>query len=576
MKIGIDFGSTYSTVSVFEEKENALKTLTLVEGESASIPSVVAIANKTNKVTCGHAAKNLAGKKTVKVYEVFKMLLNENDKDLLMSKGYDSVNTPQKITTLFFNSVLDGVMKRYNASKFESVCICIPEVWENNALTLDGRSILINILEEKVNAKIDGVKVVTEPEAASAYYAYQYSKEVNAGFNGHILLIDFGGGTLDITLTEVVSSRNDRMEIAFKESCGVGENHLDTNGKIKIGDAGVAFFQQVIFLALLDAGIITNAKELDYSSAELQSFFKDLESQAKSNESMNEIEDIFGSFGTDFSSISAILEEEPIIFSTFEYDGNEVDVTYQHLYKAYSKVIEKVLNDELVKIKPKIIRHIGEDPCAPESGKNDRFKIAIVGGFGSFYLVKKQIADFFCLDDEKIDMRTQHINAEKKELAISLGAALIVSEKVVLQKTARFAIGLMDSNGKVEKPKFAIKYHQVLEPDVPCFINGSNGKPLSYACLCGNIDKFAVSFSESPNSYTPLKIKKSVIEKLDNELKKDVYGVWNCGFSIDKQEIITFHLIPSVIKGTRANCKEHKIKLKSYKELFDMTEIKGE
>lgn len=93
MKIGIDFGSTYSTVSAYNSVDDRVEALTLMEGESASIPSVVSI-SKRGQVTCGQAAKSQVGRKTVKIYEAFKMLLTEQNQAVLRSHGYDERYTP--------------------------------------------------------------------------------------------------------------------------------------------------------------------------------------------------------------------------------------------------------------------------------------------------------------------------------------------------------------------------------------------------------------------------------------------------------------------------------------------------
>ena len=56
MKIGIDFGSTYSVISAYNDAEERVEILTLAEDDSASIPSVVSV-NRNGKVTCGKGAK---------------------------------------------------------------------------------------------------------------------------------------------------------------------------------------------------------------------------------------------------------------------------------------------------------------------------------------------------------------------------------------------------------------------------------------------------------------------------------------------------------------------------------------
>ena len=52
MNLGIDFGSTYSTLATYNRTKQEVEAIALVEGESASIPSVVSILGKNQKVSC--------------------------------------------------------------------------------------------------------------------------------------------------------------------------------------------------------------------------------------------------------------------------------------------------------------------------------------------------------------------------------------------------------------------------------------------------------------------------------------------------------------------------------------------
>jgi hypothetical protein len=129
---------------------------------------------------------------------------------------------------------------------------------------------------------------------------------------------------------------------------------------------------------------------------------------------------------------------------------------------------------ELIReINRKVASHIGDDPCKPEAGIRDDFKIALVGGFSSFFLVKQQLAEIYRLDaNSAIDLRTKNITADKREQAISLGAALLAAGKIVLQRTARYSIGLCtkDKSGRVNALYYGIKYHSIIEPGKPYLV----------------------------------------------------------------------------------------------------------
>ena len=442
MRLGIDFGSTYSTISRYDPVRDTVEAVTMQEGDPASIPSVVSI-NKRGMVTCGQGAKMQAGKKNIRLFEAFKMLLTEQNETLLQERGYDSQYTPRAITAKFLEHIISGALKRSGGGDtVENLVICVPEIWSRGVTARDGRYILRDLLYHEIGPKVEHVRVVTEPEAASAYFAYNYEKETGKTFNGHLLLIDYGGGTLDITLTEVASDGKGGMEIAYREGGGDGENHRDAAGTSDIGCAGIAYMQNVVLLALRDQGYIAPDETPNYASPAFVGAVHELEIQLRVPERIEQIEDTFGVYGS-FRKMDEILEEEPTEFVPLDYDGEELIVTFHHLFRAYQQVIEPVVRKEISKINASVQQHIGADPTKAEAGVRDDFKIALVGGFGSFYLVKAQISEIYNLDyNSAIDLRTKSINASQRELAISLGAALVSAKKIELRKTARHSIGL--------------------------------------------------------------------------------------------------------------------------------------
>ena len=58
MRLGIDFGSTYSTITKYDDSTDQVEALTLVQGEPAIIPSSVSISKRTGEIACGNSAKN--------------------------------------------------------------------------------------------------------------------------------------------------------------------------------------------------------------------------------------------------------------------------------------------------------------------------------------------------------------------------------------------------------------------------------------------------------------------------------------------------------------------------------------
>jgi molecular chaperone DnaK len=572
MKIGIDFGSTYSTFSMYDSKEKRPRALSLTEGSAVNVPTVVSL--EDGELDFGKGAKERVGEEYVRIFEAFKMLLTETSCEMLRKRNYDDTYTPKSVAEYFLKSNLLQVLERSGTGdkKFEQVVICVPEIWGRDLRTLDGRSILREILQSsdmKDHVSIDQVRVVTEPEAASAFFAYNFEKETGQLFNGHLLLIDYGGGTLDITLTEVKSDGEGTMEIGYREGGGAGENHPDKMGNGNIGNAGIAYMQSVIIMAMRTAGLLGSEELPDYTESDFLKAVKRLETDLMTRSS--DLKKEFGSYG----DLDEIFDEEPTPFgSILRYHGKKFKVTYQQLYQAYKETIAEVLKEKLDEINKKVQEHIKEDPCSAVSGTSDRFKIALVGGFGTYYLVQRQIAEMYNFSTS--DQRQKNISVDNREQAISLGAALLAEGVVVLQKTARYSIGLWASDADQKKRvHYGIKFHQRIKPGEPYYIcreDGTNSMvPIVYANLKKIITQFVIEFSECPDEGGLMAISPELKTRL---LALPKEGFWQIGFSMDESDIVSMHIVPMQMAGANFGTRELKIPLENLHNLFDLTEVR--
>lgn len=578
MKLGIDFGSAYSTISRYIAAENRVEALTLKEGDSATIPSAVSV-SRAGEVMCGTSAKNKVGRKNVKVYEKFKMLLVETDEQIISNSGYNQDFTPYDAAKAFLESVLCGVMNRYAGKneEIEELVFCVPEVWSSQARTLDGRNLLKDIVQKikLPNQKsTPHIRIYTEPEAASAFFAYNYEIETGEQFNGYLLLIDYGGGTLDITLTSITSDGEQRMEIRNCESGGVGENHPNSNGNYFIGNAGIAYINKVVELAILDS------EELDeppiFDSIDYIKAMQELEDALKDSSKIKNIKFVFDELG-DYDDYESILDEKPKTFCEIEYMDETINVTYQHLFLAYQAIVAGVIEDQLGNINKKIVKNIGLDLCELDASLRNDFKIAVVGGFGTFHLVQKQIAHIYNLQLQN-DLRIKNINLDKCEQAISLGAALLAADCVKIQKRARYSIGLCSNRvGNQELLCYGIKYHQEIEIGKPYFmlrkgeIEDIPVNRVTYSGLRRNIKKFIVGFSERLDRGFPMILKPEFLQRLE---AVPAEGLWCLGFSMDENEVISFHVVSArttLQNDMQNDNREIIIPLDSYANMFELT-----
>ncbi|MCD8126074.1 MAG: Hsp70 family protein [Clostridiales bacterium] len=218
------------------------------EKDPEAIPSVACIDDDGNLLT-GYSAKahiQLEDPEALS-FSAFKMLLNEQDQRTLSSRNYSAEYTPKRVAGAFLQQQIHRILSNHAASEIENLVICAPEVWTTqNAVRhgqMDGRTILRDICGSIPEVK--NVNVVSEPAAASAYFAYRYWETAPQSYR--LLIIDYGGGTLDLTLTEM-HSQGASVEIKVLYRTGFGENE---NGKI--GNAGIAYMERVIRLAIAEA-----------------------------------------------------------------------------------------------------------------------------------------------------------------------------------------------------------------------------------------------------------------------------------------------------------------------------------
>lgn len=556
MKLGIDFGSTYTAVSVYDENKEILEALLLGGLTSPCIPTLVAA--KKEKLEFGIVAKNMTGKKGCQIFKGFKMLMTESDEELLKKRGFDSFNTPVRLTRAFLENLLQMVSEKCGEEEIEQVVVGAPEVWFQEMNTVSGRGLLRDICQQLSEVKPEGVKIVSEPACASAFFAYNYRMLKKTPFIGHILLIDYGGGTLDINLTKITADvqkdGRQMMEIKVLESTGAGEN---TEGKI--GQAGIRYMESVAQRALIKAGIWM--KEED---SHLDGKFYRL---------VNELEDIIlaktGEIRMQFLANSGMDSEdlEEIEFETLEFGDEEVYISYATLLEVYNDVIRDTFQEKLLEMKEFIEKR-------QIDVHDERFKIALVGGFGNFYLVRKQVDDVFengILDGSMKDIIQKE---EDREKAISYGAALFASGIVGIRQTAPYSIALFQI-GQDGKPEihYAFRYKEDIEYGIPYFPEDQNGRPVLVFMASGGVRELVINMGHGDETALRVPLKEEFGNKL-TDLISNKYRTAVIGFSLDPSEILRIHVREYDLLSHCFQGNDHVRELAKFSEMFDTTAVR--
>ncbi len=555
MNLGIDFGSTYSMLSYYNPVDDTVQAIQTEMG-SKYIPSIACFDYNEELVT-GQAAKELlACDPDLTAYRAFKMLLPECDWNILEPRGYTPECDPRRVAKEFLRQQITVAKDRCGVDRFENVVICIPEVWNKELYTMSGKSLLRDICRELDMA--DKVKVVSEPAAASAYFAYNYQKNTKEPYDGTILIVDYGGGTLDITLTKVNTVVRENgvhaMEIDVLGQTGAGENH----GK-QVGDAGIAYMEGVVAMAITDAGL--PAPECDGQQLKainiLESFL------------MNKSQDLATRLKRKYGGNPERMGADDENFTSFRYKGKMIPVRYSTLYRAYCQIIQPVLSAQLDKVCSEYLQPMGIDPRQ----EVHKFKIALVGGFGQFALVQKQVWDYFHISSAASDTRLRDLNSAQegravdsgKEDAISYGAALIASGVITMRKTAKLSVGLVSTQAGQETFDYAIGHRDELEYDTiyylpkRIFYSGRRSDPAKptwvFAIGQGTNRKKAYRLA-------PLEEKQAMLERISA-------GAYTFGFSVDDSDVYTFHIVPvDMDTGLPVEEQAKKLPLGNFSDIF--------
>lgn len=582
INVGVDLGSTYTTVSIYDEDMKFVKALSL-DVDNPYIPSVVAREGK--KFNFGKTAKFKTGKKKIKVFKAFKMLLNETDPVKLNERGYDAIstnlspeeeencNTPEQITRRFLDYLLRKAMDYVNADSIKRVVIGIPEIW-NEVTTYGGRTVLRDIccgfpfVEYKnEQEKTKDVQVISEPACASAFIAHKYLDK----YDGKILLIDYGGGTLDITLSAVTTDHSGAMEIKVLEKRGAGENVNK-----KVGKAGIIYMETIVERAIQKAfqdAEIDEAVEYDH---EFYAAVNELEMEIV-GDGKQRIEDCFEQYNLNLKKMKKAMEEiiengdedeeDEWKFTTLEYHGEDIDISYAMLLEVYNDVIFPTLDKQL----DLIMRYMDAAGIKSMDGTRKDFKVAVVGGFGKYYPVRKQVEKKFNFSAN--DLRRVDMPESDAEQAISLGAALLAEGLVKLQRTSSFSFGILPKNGNKKEITYAIKYKQDIAPGEIYYTMDRDGSPYIFLLL-GKIGEFVLNFGLDDSTASEVTLKNSVQRKLDN-IKMNTYRTAKIGFSFDESEVITMHIVPChPITKKNDDVKDTRYVLNRFDDLFDISKYR--
>lgn len=545
--LGLDFGTTYSVLTRINEDTCAPEAISLSSENTAGyFYDTLVVRNKnTGERKYAQAARVKIGDLDTIAYRGFKLLLNEklNDKGELPGyEGYDNGWTPRRITSEFLKNLLESFlgMPENRGESIEKLVIGVPLIWAETDLDKAYSELLDIIIETGL---VEDVEFISEPDAACGYFAHNY-KQTHDGnpFEGHLLLVDYGGGTLDITLCEISSNENGTPVTKYKGSAGDG-----ANTDKRIGKAGLDFMREVIRVLLEEGGVpekdieeIEKRGLLDKTALTFESLIKEFGKHIeKEDEPYKSFRQVFKEIdedklidieGNDIPINGLELQIDiPIEVNGMQLlDPRSFSVTYGTIAKAYRRTIYGVLNTQLGNINKAI-----EKNSINSSFNNDRFRIQMVGGFCNFYLVEQQIKKFFGISpNEDRERRFEGVIAsgDKRVLSVAYGAALKANELFVRENTFLYSIGVKDSEKDIYY--WAVEQGDDLIEDRVYLFKDEFGNPI--ACNPYGLKSLWYIMYDTPQQ-------KYMADDHLERLKFSAGKAYTMGISLDRHLIITVH-----------------------------------
>lgn len=198
MKVGIDLGTTYSTVAVYDKKTTKTRILPNLFGKELT-PSVICFLDN-GEVMIGEDAKDMQSNGAGVIAAAFKRGMGD---DNFFVEAYDKEYSAEQLSGMLLKSLIEDAEKCLG-EKIDSAVITVPAYFNDFQRTATIRA------GESCGIKV--LKIINEPTAAAISYGYNHTD------NKTIMVYDLGGGTFDVTIVKI---ENGNIKVI-----GTDGNHL--------------------------------------------------------------------------------------------------------------------------------------------------------------------------------------------------------------------------------------------------------------------------------------------------------------------------------------------------------------
>jgi molecular chaperone DnaK (HSP70) len=406
--IGIDLGTSNCCISYIDEQGKMEIIRDTEYSNSITMPSIVNVEN--DLILVGHEIDKNHINYNKNVFHSFKRLIGHTIDDIhttnlreILNYEIDSLDDQIickdengksyhliEIIYLLLKKIHNLISDHIGDEEWQCI-VTVPAYFNElqRQITMDA----INL------SKLPIIKLLNEPTAASYAYLYHNNILYEQSFSKKILVIDFGAGTLDLTILEIEKD-NDDIDDMYCEVLGIyGDNNF----------GGIDITKKIYNTMFKDDDIDINIK-------------------------MNICE-----------SIKIMLSSQ----SDVTYHCNELDKTFNYAYDVFFLQLEVFCK--------KIIDIIDNLLTISDLKTDDIDDIILVGGSFKIPFFRKEIAEYFKKTINQIRVKVSNVeHLLYEDIAVSLGASVYgyfsnMSKNVVLIDRLPLSIGIETKNNEITK-----------------------------------------------------------------------------------------------------------------------------
>lgn len=413
--MGYDLGTNNSTVCFYKKENDTFQYLHFDENNLDYFPSMLTYRNEEPLPLIGFSARKRMHLKGSHYFLGREIKLNIG-KNVQIRKRFvkDLLRDQIGVVVGKFVEQMEQVPKH--------IVLTVPAKWTDDKSNGKEIAMLQEVFLELGFDVENQIQFESEPIAAAAYFVHEMLQDK---FQGYFLVLDYGGGTLDVTLCGI--EQNNRISIVYKDG-RVSEDEIGCAGEafdIELSKALIKENEIEVPLDDEEEPIITSKVFL-----KLQRCVEEWKITL-SNQTTKVLEQYYG----------APLEQKEkwlneIAFSVCTSDDEEYPVSVRMIIEAFEKVNYKALQGVL----SDTLNYCARADIDISSGSN--FRVILTGGFSNLYCVDATLYEAFQVSPHCLDERfSQMVDRNSRHTAIAHGAAIIAENIVTVENVCSENIG---------------------------------------------------------------------------------------------------------------------------------------